>query len=153
LSVASGDVPRELETLSTDLPLLAELAQRDRPSEITVTFVGTSGISGSALGSGAVLGVVDGTSVLIETIPQSSGSHSVAADAKRDLIFVPQSWTSTLPAPGNLGTDVNTTAGPGSPTVGQLICGSSSGCIAVYRHDDDEHEEESLGDIGHAPAK
>src|SRR5262249_38876943 len=26
---------------------------------------------------GAVLGVIDGTSVLIETIPQSSGSHSV----------------------------------------------------------------------------
>src|SRR5262245_18618675 len=29
---------------------------------------------------GAVLGVIDGTSVLIETVPQSSGSHSVAAD-------------------------------------------------------------------------
>src|SRR5262249_47832915 len=37
--------------------------------------------AGSTLGSGAVLGVVDGTSVLIETIPQSSGSHSVAADS------------------------------------------------------------------------
>src|SRR5213078_1661661 len=39
----------------------------------------------------AVLGVIDGTSVLIETVPQSSGSHSVAADSKRNLIFVPQS--------------------------------------------------------------
>ena len=39
---------------------------------------------------GAVLGVIDGTSVLIETIPQSSGSHSVAADAKRNRIYVPQ---------------------------------------------------------------
>jgi len=36
----------------------------------------------------AVLGVVDATSVLIETVPQSSGSHSVAADSKRNLIFV-----------------------------------------------------------------
>jgi hypothetical protein len=31
----------------------------------------------------AVLGVVGGDSVLIETIPQSSNSHSVAADAAR----------------------------------------------------------------------
>ena len=43
--------------------------------------------AGSTLGSGAVLGVVDGTSVLIETIPQSSNSHSVAAElqAQPDL--------------------------------------------------------------------
>jgi hypothetical protein len=39
--------------------------------------------AGSPLGNGAVLGVVDGTSVLIETIPQSSGSHSVAADCQQ----------------------------------------------------------------------
>ena len=39
----------------------------------------------------AVLGVIDANSnTLIEKIPQSSGSHSVAADAKRNLIFVPQ---------------------------------------------------------------
>jgi hypothetical protein len=96
--------------------------------------------AGSALGSGAVLGVVDGTSVLIETIPQSSGSHSVAADSKRNLIFVPQTYTApvgTLPAP-----DVNTTAGTGSPTVGQLICGSTIGCIAVYKHDVDEDNDD-----------
>jgi hypothetical protein len=49
----------------------------------------------SPLGSGAVLGVIDGTSVLIETIPQSSGSHSVAADCKRNRIFVPQVFTSS----------------------------------------------------------
>jgi len=99
--------------------------------------------AGSTLGSGAVLGVVDGTSVLVESIPQSSGSHSVAADSKRNLIFVPQNWTrpaGTLPAG-----DTNTIAGPGSPTVGQLLCGSSDGCIAVYRHnvdddDDDDHK-------------
>jgi len=101
---------------------------------------------GSTLARGSVLGVIDGTSVLIETIPVSSGSHSVAADSKRNLIFVPQSYTvpaGTIPAG-----DANTTNGAGSPTVGQLICGSSAGCIAVYEHDvdkdgDDEHEDHS----------
>src|SRR5262249_9125272 len=40
---------------------------------------------------GAVLGVVDAeTKFFIESIPQSSGSPSVAADSKRNLIFVPQ---------------------------------------------------------------
>jgi hypothetical protein len=82
--------------------------------------------AGSPLGSGAVLGVVDGSSVLVEAIPQSSGSHSVAADSSRNLIFVPQVWTH----PGGIGSDTNTTAGTGSPTVGSLICGSLSGCIA-----------------------
>jgi hypothetical protein len=38
--------------------------------------------SSAAIG-GAVLGVIDGTSVLIETVPQSSASHSVAADCWR----------------------------------------------------------------------
>jgi hypothetical protein len=42
------------------------------------------------VGSGAVLGVVSGSCVLIETIPSSSGSHSVAADSKRNLIFLPK---------------------------------------------------------------
>jgi hypothetical protein len=98
--------------------------------------------AGSPLGSGAVLGVVDGTSVLIETIPQSSNSHSVAADSKRNRIFVPQVQF------GVIGGDTNTTAGAGSPTVGQLLCGSSNGCIAVYQHDvdDDDHHE---GDDDH----
>ena len=45
--------------------------------------------SSAAIG-GAVLGVIDGTSVLIETLPQLSASHSVAADCKRNTIFVPQ---------------------------------------------------------------
>ena len=88
--------------------------------------------AGSPLGRGSVLGVIDETSVLIETIPQSSGSHSVAADAKRNLIFVPQTYTSA-PTAVPLG-DQNTTAGAGSPTVGQLICGTTDGCIAVYQH-------------------
>jgi hypothetical protein len=102
-------------------------------------YLGASKMSkpaGSPLGSGAVLGVVDGTSVLIESIPQSSGSHSVAADSQRNRIFVPQVAT------GVIGGDVNTTSGTGSLTVGQLLCGSSAGCIAVYRHDvdDDDHD-------------
>jgi hypothetical protein len=94
--------------------------------------------AGSTLGSGAVLGVVDGTSVLVETIPQSSGSHSVAADSKRNLIFVPQIWT--RPAGAVPAGDANTVAG-GPATVSELLCGGVNGCIAVYRHkveDDDD---------------
>ncbi len=84
----------------------------------------------------AVLGVIDGTSVLIETVPQSSGSHSVAADSKRNLIFVPQS------APVRI-----VHAGGDTTTVGELICGSTNGCVAVYMHDvdgdrEDEHEQQ-----------
>ena len=72
----------------------------------------------------AVLGVIDATSVLIETVPQSSGSHSVAADSKRNLIFVPQS------APVRI-----VGAGGDTTTVGEQICGSTNGCIGVYVHD------------------
>ena len=96
-------------------------------------YTGSSGQpkpAGSPLNRGAVLGVIDQTSVLIETIPQSSGTHSVAADSVRNLIFVPQTFTS---APGaTFPGDQNFTAGASSPTVGQLICGTADGCIAVY---------------------
>jgi hypothetical protein len=102
---------------------------------------------GSTLARGSVLGVIDGTSVLIETIPVSSGSHSVAADSKRNLIFVPQNYT--VPAGVIPAGDANTTNGAGSPTVGQLICGSSAGCIAVYRHDVDEDDDDEREDHGH----
>src|SRR3989449_2798855 len=85
----------------------------------------------------AVLGVIDGTSVLIETVPQSSGSHSVAADSKRNLIFVPQSAPVRIVGAGG-----DTTA------VGEGICGSTNGCVAVYVHhvdgdrdDDDDRDE------------
>jgi len=87
--------------------------------------------------------VIDGTSVLDETIPQSSGSHSVAADCKRNRIFVPQVFTSSALPPAGLNHDVNTTAGPGSATVGQLICASVNGCIAVYIHPIED--EDNLG--------
>src|SRR5712691_2540302 len=79
----------------------------------------------------AVLGVIDGTSVLIETVPQSSGSHSVAADSKRNLIFVPQSAPVRVVGAGG-----DTTA------VGEQICGSTNGCVAVYMHDVDGDRED-----------
>jgi hypothetical protein len=79
----------------------------------------------------AVLGVIDGTSVLIETIPQSSGSHSVAADSKRNRIFVPQSAPVAVVGAGG-----DTTA------VGAGICGSNNGCVAVYSHHVDADRDE-----------
>ncbi len=87
-----------------------------------------------------MLGVIDGTSVLIETIPQGSGSHSVAADSKRNLIFVPQ--VAPLAAVG---------AGGDTTAVGAGICGTANdktgtGCIAVYSHqidrDGDDHDRD-----------
>ena len=90
-------------------------------------------LGASKMIGGAELGVVDGTSVLIEAIPQSSNSHSVAADSKRNRIFVPQvAPTSVVGAGGD------------NTTVGQGICGSMNGCVAVYQHtvnnDDDDHD-------------
>jgi len=85
----------------------------------------------------AVLGVIDATSVLIETIPQPSGSHSVAADSKRNRIFVPQSAPVAVVGAGG-----DTTA------VGAGICGSNNGCVAVYSHsvdrdrDDDDRDDD-----------
>jgi hypothetical protein len=71
----------------------------------------------------AVLGVVDSTSVLLETIPQSSGSHSVAADSTLNRIFVPQVAPSSV-----VGSGGDTT------TTGAGICGTTNGCVAVYVH-------------------
>ena len=72
---------------------------------------------------GAVLGVIDGTSVLVETIPQSTGAHSVAADCINNRIFVPQVAPVSV-----VGSGGDTT------TVGAGICGSTNGCVAVYTH-------------------
>jgi hypothetical protein len=81
---------------------------------------------------GAVLGVVDAESkFLIETIPQSSNSHSVAADAFRNLIFVPQ-----VAPVATVGTGGDVT------TVGAGICGGTNGCVAVYKHDADDDDDE-----------
>lgn len=85
----------------------------------------------------AELGVIDSTSVLIEKIPQSSNSHSVAVDSRRNLIFVPQVAPASVVGSGG---DIT--------TVGQGICGSMSGCVAVYVHhvdkdgDDDDHRRD-----------
>jgi hypothetical protein len=86
----------------------------------------------------AVLGVIDSTSVLIETIPQGSGSHSVAADSRRNLIFVPQ--VAPVAVVG---------AGGDTTTVGAGICGSSNGCVAVYAHDVDGDGDGDRDDHGH----
>lgn len=80
---------------------------------------------------GAALGVIDSTSVLIESIPQGSGSHSVAADCKKNHIFVPQ--VAPLSVVGLGGDTTGVSAG---------ICGGNAGCVAVYRH---HHENESCG--------
>jgi hypothetical protein len=73
--------------------------------------------------------------VLIEKVPQSSGAHSVAADSERNFIYVPQ-----VAPVGVVGSGGDIT------TVGQGICGSMNGCIAVYVHRIDEDDE---GDHDH----
>ena len=83
------------------------------------------GPSGNPAATAAVpaLGVIDGTSVLVETIPQGSGSHSVAADCKRNNIYVPQ--VAPVSVVGSGGDTTGISAG---------ICGSTNGCVAVYRN-------------------
>src|SRR6267143_737988 len=91
----------------------------------------------AAANQAAVLGVIDATSVLIETVPQSSGSHSVAADSRHNLIFVPQSAPVRI-----VGTGGDTT------TVGENICGSTNGCIGVYVHHVDHDRDDDDRDRG-----
>ncbi len=83
--------------------------------------------------SGAVLGIVDAeTNLLVEKIPQSTGSHSVATNSLLNRIFVPQ----VAPAAA-VGTGGDTTA------VGAGICGqTTNGCIAVYQHRDRDHDHD-----------
>jgi hypothetical protein len=64
---------------------------------------------------------VSSTGVLIETIPQSSNSHSVAADASTNLIFVPQVAPASVVGPGG-----------DTRTVGQQLCNGTNGCVVVY---------------------
>jgi hypothetical protein len=60
----------------------------------------------------------------------------VAADSKRNLIFVPQVAPSTVVG-----------AGGDTTPVGAGICGTTNGCVAVYVHhvdsdrDDDDRDE------------
>ncbi len=103
-------------------------------------YTGSSRACGKAAGcpnGGAVLGVIDGTSVLIEKIPQSSNSHSVAADSRRNLIFVPQVAPAAVVGSGGDGT-----------TVGAGICGGMKGCVAVYLHHVDGDRDRDDDDDG-----
>jgi hypothetical protein len=90
-------------------------------------YTGSSRACGLAAGcpapnGGAVLGVIDaGSNLLVETIPQSQNSHSVAADANRNHIYVPQ--VAPFAVVG---------AGGDTTPVGAGICGSTQGCVAVY---------------------
>jgi len=95
------------------------------------------GLGGGCPTGGAALGVVDATSVLIEKIPQSSNSHSVAADSERNFIYVPQVAPASV-----VGSGGDTT------TVGQGICGSTNGCVAVYVHHVD-NDDEADADFDH----
>jgi hypothetical protein len=58
-------------------------------------------------------------------------------------IFVPQ--VAPVAVVG-VGGDTNTAAGPGSPTVGSLICGSNNGCVAVYIHETDDEDQQDNQD-------
>jgi len=69
------------------------------------------------------------TNLLIETIPQSSASNSVAADFRRNRIFVPQAAS---------------VAGGDTTNVGAGICGTNNGCVAVYVH----HVDDDDADVG-----
>jgi len=92
----------------------------------------------SAMPGGSVLGVVDGeTNFLLESIPQSSSSHSVAADRRRHTVYVPQVAPKTV-----VGT------GGDSTTVGQQTCGTMNGCVAVYSVPRAKEEEEDNGNAG-----
>jgi hypothetical protein len=92
-------------------------------------------LGGTRAPTGSALGVVDAaTNFLIEKIPASTNSHSVAADSKRNLIFVPQVAPNTDVPGGVVGGD--------SSDVGAGICGTNNGCVAVYSHqvrDGDDH--------------
>jgi hypothetical protein len=83
--------------------------------------------SSHAIG-GAALGVIDPTSVLIETIPQSSVSNSVATDSRRNRIFVPEAAPVAVVG-----------AGGDTTSVGAEICGTNNGCVAVYVHEVEEN--------------
>jgi hypothetical protein len=92
-----------------------------------------------------VLGVVDAESnKLIEKVPQSSGSHSVAADSELNRIFVPQVAPVSV-----VGSGGDTTA----TNVGAGICGTTNGCVAVYKHHvrdrDDDGDRDHDDDMAH----
>lgn len=90
-------------------------------------YTGSSG--NLAQFGGPALGIIDATSnILVSTIPQGSGSHSVAADSIRNTIYVPQV------VPQNASNTSQPGAGGGDTTgVSKQTCGSNNGCIVVYQ--------------------
>jgi hypothetical protein len=70
----------------------------------------------------------------------------VAADSKRNLIFVPTIWT--VPAGTVPAGDLNTVGGT-TTTVGALACGGNNGCIVVYKHDVDNDADDDDDDHDH----
>ena len=90
-----------------------------------------------------VLGVIDAhTNLLIEKIPQSSNSHSVAADSRRNRIFV-----------GQVAPVAVVGAGGDTTTVGAGICGTSNGCVAVYQNNHDHDHDHDRDDQGKQVAR
>jgi hypothetical protein len=86
----------------------------------------------------AVLGVIDAeANTLVEKVPQSTGSHSVAADSELNRIFVPQVAPASV-----VGSGGDTT------TVGAGICGTNNGCVAVYQHGHGDHDHDHDHDHG-----
>ncbi|MBV8118311.1 MAG: hypothetical protein JO081_00025 [Alphaproteobacteria bacterium] len=84
----------------------------------------------------AVFGIIDAeTNLLVETIPQSSASNSVAADYRHNRIFVPQVAPVAIAGP-----DGDTTE------IGAGICGTGNGCVAVYVHDVDGDDADTERD-------
>jgi hypothetical protein len=140
LGCSPGNNPSDTQTTIIDAKSLASLSVNGVTGSDEVWF--NRGDQRYYLGAnkaigGARLGVINaGTKFLIETIPQSSASHSVATDSKRNLIFVPQAAPEAIVGPGG---DVT--------TVGAGICGGASGCIGVYKHDagDGDHDEDDHG--------
>jgi hypothetical protein len=139
LGCTPGNNPSDTQTLVIDAKTDESLSVNGVTGSDEVWF--NAGDARYYLGAskaigGAVLGVINAkTNFLIETIPQSSNSHSVAADSKRNLIFVPQ--VAPLAVVGS-GGDVT--------PVGAGICGGNSGCVGVYRHDVDHDASDEDND-------
>jgi hypothetical protein len=78
---------------------------------------------------GPALGIIDANAnILVSTIPEGSGSHSVAADSNHNTIYVPQV------VPYNPSNTAEPGAGSGDTTgVSLQLCGGNNGCIVVYQ--------------------
>jgi hypothetical protein len=138
LGCAPGNNPSDTQTLVISAKTKMSLSVNGITGSDEVWF--NAGDSRYYLGArqaigGSVLGVINAKSnFLVETIPQSSNSHSVAADAKSNLILVPQVAPVAVVGAGG---DVT--------SVGHGICGGNNGCVAVYKHDvDDDGDDHKL---------